>query len=120
MSRSLCASVIAVAAVAGGTAHAQSVGGSYLVKGTNFDGSAYSGTAEIRSSGSGCTIVWQTGSTSSRGTCMLANRAFAAHYRLVDQWGLVVYELQPDGSLVGWWTVEGKTGVGTETLTPQR
>jgi hypothetical protein len=105
--------------VAAGSAAAQSVGGNYTVRGTNFDGSTYSGTAQITASGSGCRIVWQTGSTSSRGTCMLANHAFAAHYRMGDRWGLVVYELQSDGSLTGWWTITDKDGTGTETLTPR-
>ncbi len=109
----------ALVAFAAGAAHAQSVGGEYAVSGTNFDGSRYTGTARITPSGSACRIVWQTGSTSSNGTCMLANKAFAAHYRLGSEWGLVVYELQPDGSLKGWWTIEGKDGVGRETLTPR-
>ncbi len=110
---------VAAIVLGAGSAAAQSVGGNYTARGTNFDGSRYSGTAQITASGSGCRIVWQTGSTTSRGTCMLANRAFAAHYRLGDQWGLVVYELQPDGSLKGYWTLSDKNGVGTEILTPQ-
>jgi hypothetical protein len=110
---------LAAIALSTAPAAAQSVGGAYSVSGTNFNGSSYSGTATITASGSGCRIVWQTGSTSSQGTCMLANRAFAAHYRLGNEWGLVVYELQPDGSLKGWWTIVDKSGVGTETLTPQ-
>jgi hypothetical protein len=116
----MCLFGFAVAmALAAGSAAAQSVGGDYAVSGTNFDGSAYSGTAQITAAGSGCRITWQTGSTSSRGTCMLANKAFAAHYQLGNEWGLVVYELQPDGSLKGWWTISDKQGSGTETLTPR-
>ena len=49
---------------------------------------------------------------------MLANRAFAASY-IQGQQGLVVYELQPDGSLKGWWTIAGQTGAGTENLYPR-
>jgi hypothetical protein len=109
----------AIAMMAAAPVAAQSVGGAYSVQGTNFNGSAYAGTAQITAVGSGCRIVWQTGSTSSSGTCMLANKAFAAHYKLGNDWGLVVYELQPDGSLKGWWTIADKQGVGTETLTPQ-
>ena len=33
--------------------------------------------------------------------------------------GLVVYEVKGDGSLEGAWTISGKDGSGTETLTPQ-
>jgi len=98
---------------------AQSVGGSYSVSGTNINGSAYSGTAQITAVGSGCRITWQTGSTSSTGVCMLANKAFAASYQLSGATGMAIYELHTDGSLHGWWTITDKTGVGTETLTPR-
>jgi hypothetical protein len=104
----------------GASASAQTVGGQYRVAGTNPDGSAYSGTALITpSSDSTCRIEWQTGSTS-RGICMLANKAFAAAYQLGKDVGLVVYELQPDGSLKGVWTVADRPGAGTETLVPMR
>jgi hypothetical protein len=102
-------------------AAAQTVGGDYKVAGTNFDGSSYSGTATITpSSNSTCRIEWSTGSTTSTGFCMLANKAFAAAYKLNDSIGLVVYELRPDGSLKGVWTIADKPGAGTETLTPEK
>ena len=101
-------------------AFAQSVGGQYNVAGKNLDGSSYSGTATITpSSDSTCRIEWKTGSTTSMGFCMLANKAFAAAYKLNDSVGLIVYELQSDGSLQGYWTIADKPGAGTETLTPQ-
>ncbi|MCW5772276.1 MAG: hypothetical protein KIT16_11615 [Rhodospirillaceae bacterium] len=115
--------IIAMAAVLaaglGGVAAAQQVGGVYTVRGTNPNGSTYGGTARITPSGSACRIVWQTGSTTSSGICMLANRAFAAYYRLGRNIGLAVYELQPDGSLRGHWTIADTEGVGTEILTPR-
>jgi hypothetical protein len=112
--------VIALALSMGvGSASAQTVGGSYNVQGTNPNGSTYGGTVQITPTGSSCRITWQTGSTSSSGICMLANKAFAASYILQGQQGLVVYELQSDGSLKGWWTIAGQTGVGTENLTPR-
>ena len=99
-------------------AAAQSVGGKYDVHGTNFDGSSYQGTAAItRSSDSTCRIHWQTGSTSD-GICMLANTSFAAAYQMGKDVGLVLYQLQPDGSLKGYWTIADEPGSGTETLTP--
>ncbi len=99
-------------------ASAQSVGGKYDVKGTNFDGSPYTGTATItRSSDSTCRIRWDTGSTST-GICMLANASLAAAYQMGDAVGLVLYDLQSDGSLKGVWTIADKPGAGTENLTP--
>jgi hypothetical protein len=98
-------------------ASAQTVGGEYTVKGTNPDGSSYGGTAEITPSGDTCRMVWHTGSTS-RGICMLANKSFAESYRMGDTFGLVIYEVQPDGVLKGVWTVADQKGAGTETLIP--
>src|SRR5579872_6412277 len=110
---------LAMAACVATPALAQKVGGSYTVAGTNPDGSKYSGTAEITPSGSTCRIVWNTGNTS-KGICMLADKAFAAYYRLGKGDGLVVYEVQPDGVLKGYWTITDEDGAGTETLTPAK
>src|SRR5579884_4087797 len=102
-----------------GAAAAQSVGGEYKVKGTNFDGSPYSGTATMTaSSNSTCRIAWKTGGSSSQGFCMLAGGSLAAAYKLGESVGLVLYELQSDGTLKGVWTIADKAGAGTETLTP--
>lgn len=102
-------------------AMAQMVGGQYKVQGTNPDGSAYQGTATVTpSSNSTCRIVWQTGSTSSRGICMSAGSSVAASYVLNGKVGLVLYQLQPDGSMKGSWTVADQPGGGTETLIPAR
>ena len=94
-----------MAACVAAPAWAQKVGGSYTVQGTNLDGSKYSGTAEITPSGS---------------TCMLANKAFAAYYHMGKDDGLVVYEVQPDGVLKGYWTITDQDGSGTEVLTPAK
>ncbi len=91
---------LAMAACVATPALAQKVGGAYTVEGTNPDSSKYSGTAQITPSGSTCRITWDTGSPS-KGICMLANKAFAAYYRLGNKDGLVVYEVQPDGVLKG-------------------
>jgi hypothetical protein len=108
-------------AIAGTAAQAQDVGGSYQVAGTNFDGSPYGGTATITpSSNSTCRIVWKTGGTTSTGFCMLSNSSLAAAYKLNNSVGLVLYDLQSDGTLKGVWTIADKSGAGTETLTPAK
>jgi len=100
-------------------AFAGNVGGRYQVNGTNLDGSPYRGSARITpSSNSTCRIEWRTGSTTSSGFCMLAGDALGAAYKLNDSVGLVLYKLQPDGSLNGIWTIADKPGAGTEVLTP--
>jgi hypothetical protein len=72
-------------------------------------------TAEITvASDTTCTISWETGQTNSEGVCMLKDDAFAAGYILGDHIGLVIYNVNEDGSLDGAWTVTGKDGSGTE------
>ena len=99
---------------------AQEIGGTYDVAGTNLNGSEYTGTAEITSlSETTCSIDWNTGETTSSGVCMRNGIAFAAAHVQGDILGLLIYEIQEDGSMVGYWTVAGMDGAGTETLTPQ-
>ncbi|MBZ9993644.1 hypothetical protein [Mesorhizobium sp. BH1-1-4] len=102
-------------------AAAQSIGGTYTVAGTNFDGSAYDGEATITlTSGTTCTIHWETGGSSSDGICMRNDNAFSAGYVMGKDIGLVVYKVEDDGSLHGLWTIAGKDGNGTEVLTPKK
>ena len=111
----------AFACVLVSTAQAQSIGGSYAVKGKNLDGTAYEGTATITlASDTTCTIEWKTGATTSQGVCMRNSNAFSAAYVIEDALGLLVYEVKDDGSLDGIWTLTGESGSGTETLTPVR
>jgi len=103
------------------TAAAQGLGGTYRASGKNFDGSGYSGTAEIIiTSDTTCRIRWVTGATTSQGICMRSGSVFAASYRLGNAVGLVIYEITANGTLEGTWTIAEKSGVGTETLTPMR
>src|SRR5215210_3463476 len=63
------ASVLALALMAmASSASAQAISGRYQVQGKNFNGTNYSGTAEIVSTANNtCRITWVTGSTTSRG-----------------------------------------------------
>ena len=100
-------------------ATAQDLAGSYQVTGTNLDGSAYSGEADITlSSDVTCEIVWKTGATTSTGICMRNGNAFAAGYELNGAVGLIIYMIEDDGTLTGNWTIAGMNAVGTEVLTP--
>ena len=102
-------------------AAAQTVGGKYQVKGKNFDGSPYGGTAEISiTSSTTCRITWRTGNTSSQGICMRNTSTFTAAYRLGNSVGLVIYDIGADGTLNGVWTLADKNGAGAEVLVPMR
>ncbi|MDG4881526.1 hypothetical protein [Mesorhizobium sp. WSM4884] len=112
---------LAMLGVASVPAAAQSIGGTYTVSGTNFDGSSYGGEATITlTSETTCTIHWETGSSTSDGICMRNDNAFSAGYVMGKEIGLVVYKVEDDGSLHGLWTIAGKDGNGTETLTPKK
>ena len=101
------------------SAFAVDLEGTYTVKGTNPDGSKYSGTAEITvTSNNTCRIVWDVG-TESSGICMRNGIALAAAYELKDKVGLVIYEIRDDGVLDGIWTVADEDGAGTELLIPK-
>ena len=109
-----------VAALASAPAAAQQIGGRYTVEGTNPDGSAYRGTAEILPAGGRtCRILWNVGSTWN-GVCVIAERSVAAVYRSGNAQGIAVYDLQPDGTLRGVWTLGANPRTGTETLTPAK
>ena len=103
------------------TVSAEGLGGTYRVSGKNFDGSRYSGTAEVViTSDTTCKINWKIASDVWRGICMRNGSTFAAGYKLGNNVGLVIYDIKADGSLEGLWTIAEKSGVGTETLTPMK
>ncbi len=104
----------------GGATMAADFGGRYTVTGTNLDGTSYSGTADIKiTSNTTCEITWVTGSTTSVGHCMGMGDIIAASYSQGKNVGLAMYQQNADGSLDGYWTVAGRDGSGTETLTPE-
>jgi hypothetical protein len=114
----LSALALAAAALIATPAAAQTIGGRYSVEGTNPNGSPYRGTATIvPRSDTTCRISWQTGPTAN-GICMMTGKSLVASYAMSGGVGLMLYELQPDGSLKGVWTVADQPGGGTEILTP--
>jgi hypothetical protein len=117
--KAICSAVVVAGAFAG-PATAAEIGGTYEVRGTNFDGSRYGGTAEITiTSDTTCRIVWNTGGQESAGICMRNGIALAAGYSLGDAVGLVIYEIRNDGTLDGLWTIADSDGIGTELLIPE-
>ena len=118
MRRLLAAAAIAALAVP--VAAAEFREGVYNVEGTNLNGSPYNGTATVTLlSDTTCRIEWKTGGTESWGHCMKVADFVSAGYFMGDQIGVIMYMVQEDGSLEGYWTVSGQNGSGTEKLTPQ-
>lgn len=117
MTRMLAAALVLAFLQSG--AMAQDIGGSYHVSGTNLDGSKYGGDATITlQSDVTCSIRWNTGGAGADGICMRDKGVFVAAYVMGNSVGLVVYDILPDGTLSGRWTITGETGVGTEVLSP--
>lgn len=93
--------------------------GLYTVQGLNMDGTSYDGTADLEQIGSASfTIVWRVGGRLIQGVGMVAGHSFAVVYGASNQPGMGIYTLQPDGRLVGTWTVVGAAGTGSEVMTP--
>lgn len=102
-------------------ATAQDLSGTYSVAGTNLDGSPYGGEAVITlTTDYTCEIAWTTGSSTSSGICMRSGNSFAAGYEMNGKVGLVIYIIEPDGTLNGTWTVAEVNAAGTEVLTRNR
>jgi hypothetical protein len=104
-------------------AAAQEIGGRYAVEGQNPGGrGTYRGTAEISGTrGGNCQIRWALENTPpSSGFCLRQDNVLAVSYRLRNSLGLVIYQLQPDGSLDGVWSISGEEGLGRERLVPRR
>ena len=99
--------------------------GSYVAKGVNPDGGAYSGTAEIkRVRGDLYDITWTLPEGVDVGVCIGGEGVMSCGYRRVGQAarkaGVIVYSVNVSGKFVGRWADEGFTKIARETLTLAR
>lgn len=95
---------------------AAEVTGSYTCKGTNPNGSPYTGTVVIKENGGGYLVTWTIGeSMTYSGAGILTDKIFSASWGN----GVVVYKVESDGRLVGKWLNASGGDLGTETLTPK-
>ena len=94
--------------------------GIYEVSGTNLDGTAYTGLAQIRAVGiNSFSIVWRIGNTIIEGAGMASGRTVAVSYGQAQRPGMGIYLLNPDGSMDGEWTIVGAPAIGRERLVPR-
>lgn len=110
--------IVAVAVVAFLTSvsMAADVTGSYSCKGTNPNGTPYSGTVVIKENGGGYLVTWTIGGGQAySGAGILTGNIFSASWGS----GVVVYRVESDGRLVGKWLNASGGDLGTETLTPK-
>jgi len=102
---------------------AQSVepSGLYSVEGRNADQKGtYRGEVAISKDGDAFKILWIIGNQQYAGTGILRDGklavAFQAQGRMV---GIALFDLRPDGTLSGTWTVFGGKALGLENWTPK-
>ncbi|TPG51525.1 hypothetical protein EAH89_19965 [Roseomonas nepalensis] len=94
--------------------------GTYDVNGTNPDGTAYTGTMTIQQVGlASWRVRWQIGQAQIDGYGMSVGTVFSVGFALSERPGLSIYEIAPDGSLSGQWTLVGSSAIGSENLTPR-
>jgi hypothetical protein len=99
------------------SAMAEDLSGTYGVDGQNPNGSRYDGKATITMSANGCRVDWIHGANTSFGKCKLEGKTFTVNFDLGGGKGVVVYELRPNGDLVGeWWMNNSPNSKGKETL----
>jgi hypothetical protein len=94
--------------------------GIYDVRGTNLDGTEYTGLAQIRALGvSSFAIIWRLGDQVVQGVGIASGRTVSVAYGLSQRPGMGIYTLNPDGSMEGEWTIIGAPSTGRERLTPR-
>jgi hypothetical protein len=102
-----------------GTSGSKSLSGTYTVKGTNPDGSSYRGTVTITGQGPAYSVAWKIAGDSFTGEGTLSGTTFNVRWHHADGTnGTVAYTLKDNGQLTGPWSVDGNSGEGQETLTP--
>jgi hypothetical protein len=94
--------------------------GMYDVTGRNPDGSDYVGTLLLQQVGvSSFRISWTIAGNVIEGAGMVSGLMLGVVFQLGEQTGMGMYELRPNGELVGTWTILGSQATGQETLRPR-
>ena len=92
--------------------------GIYDVTGVNLDGTPYTGFAQIRQSGlASFNIIWRIGNDVIEGVGFASGRTISVAYGLAQRPGIGIYQLNPDGSMEGEWTIIGAPAIGRERQT---
>jgi hypothetical protein len=94
--------------------------GIYDVRGTNPDGSEYTGSLVLQQVGATTfRLTWSVAQNTIEGMGMISGLTFAVVFQLGEQTAMGMYELKADGEMTGTWTVVGSQAIGTETIRPR-
>ncbi len=121
MMKRIAMAALAAAGLALSLAPAQAQrNGLYEVTGTNPDGSAYTGNMIVQQVGlASWRVAWQVGENRFEGYAMSSGPVFSVGFTLGQAPGVAIYQVSPDGSMTGQWTLIGSSAIGTENLTPR-
>jgi hypothetical protein len=124
MFRILAVLLLATTMAADAAAAERPVAGQYEVQGRVIgQQQPYKGTATVERAGATYKVTWQVGRERYVGTGLLDGDAFAVVYGAVGTTsspGLVLYRIQPDGSLLGAYTTMGAQTTAPEAWLPGR
>ncbi|MBI4237777.1 MAG: fibronectin-binding protein [Deltaproteobacteria bacterium] len=112
----------ALVAISLASTHALALAGKYAVKGTNPGGKGnYTGTVTITQKGDLYQLAWSVGTTYT-GVGIKSGNVLSVGWGTggAAGYGVVSYTIGADGTLTGTWAGPKDTGLGTETLTPQK
>lgn len=102
---------------------AAAIEGEYRVVGQDLPpaGARYTGVVEVQRTGDTYQVAWIIGEQVFVGTGLRVADSFGVVYETGAGGGTgsAVYEVRPDGRLIGVWTMLGGDTVGTETWTPE-
>jgi hypothetical protein len=95
--------------------------GLYSVEGRNVDAKAtYRGEVAISKDGEAFKILWIVGNQQFLGTGILRDGKLAVAFQAQGRMaGIALFDLHPDGTLSGTWTVLGGKELGLEHWTPK-
>ena len=97
------------------------IAGTYKCRGTNPNGSVYTGLVTIKRAGEAYIITWNLSGQKHRGVGLYESGVFSSTWTYNNdarQSGMTTYKCLPDGQLKGRWISARGGAVNTETLTP--
>ena len=93
--------------------------GRYSVRGTNPNGSSYSGEVRVSRTGDTYRVVWDIGNQTYTGTGIGNDDFIAVSYRAGSQTGIALYGRKSNGVWEGVWTYAGGREIGTDRWSPR-
>ena len=93
--------------------------GRYTVRGTNPNGTAYSGTVRVTKTGDTYRVVWDVGNQTYTGTGIGNDDFIAVSYRAGNETGIALYGRKSNGVWEGVWAYASSRDVGTDRWSPR-